>query len=62
MFIDFSQRGKEREREASMGKRNVDQLPPIHVPIGNGTRNLGVCPDQESNLQTFVVQDDASTT
>ena len=48
MFIDFRDRGRDRERE-----RNIDRLPPIHVPIGDQTWNLGMCPDQELNLQPF---------
>ena len=48
MFIDFRERGKEREvqRETSMWERNSDHLPPKHALIVNkvGTRNLGNVP------------------
>ena len=38
MFIDFRERGRERERENNidvratlMGERNIDQLPPVYA-------------------------------
>ena len=37
-----------------MGVRNVDWLPPIRTLIGDQTRNLGICPDKESNPQLLV--------
>ena len=46
-------RETEKERE-----RNIDQLPPICAPARDQTRNLGMCSDQESNLQPFGVWDD----
>ena len=39
--------GKGEGREKKEG--NVDWLPLIHAPIGDQTRNPGMCPDQESN-------------
>ena len=39
----------------------MDQLPPVHGPTGDLTRNLGVCPDQESDPQPFGVRDDTPT-
>ena len=59
MLIDF--RETERERETSIWERNIHLLPPIHSLTKDWTRNLGMCPDQESNPQPFGVQDDAST-
>ena len=59
MFTDFRERG--RERETLMWERNISQLPPIHTPTRNGTRNLGMCPDQEWNPQPFGIWDNAQT-
>ena len=53
MCIDF--------REGEEGERNIGQLSPVHAPTGDRTCNLGVCPDQESNLPPFGVWDDAPT-
>lgn len=39
-----------RGRGASMGERNTEWLPPVHP--GEGTRNVGVCP--EPNGQPLV--------
>ena len=39
-------------------KRNIYQLLPICALTGDRTYNLGMCPDQELNLQPFGVQDD----
>lgn len=36
-------------------------LPTIYVPTGDGICNLGTCPDQELNPQTFGAQDDIPT-
>ena len=60
MFIDFKERGKERERE---GERNIDarekhQLVASH---GDQTWNLGMCPDQELDLWPFNVWDHVPT-
>ena len=44
-----------------MSKRNMDQLPLAHALTENQICNLGMCPDQESNLQPFGLRDDAST-
>ena len=41
--------------------RNINWLPPMCTPTRDQTRNWGMCPDRESNLQTFGVQDDAPT-
>ena len=38
-----------------MWGRNINELPPIHTPTRDQTRNLGMCPDGESNLQLFGV-------
>ena len=49
MFIDLRdrERGEEwvRERE-----RNMDWLPPIRTPTGDGTHDVGMCPDGEPAL------------
>ena len=44
MFIDFREREDERET-------HIDQLLPLHALTGDGTCNLAMCPDGESNLQ-----------
>ena len=48
------------ERERSMWKRYFDQLLPIHTP-GDRTHSLGMCPDWESNPQTFGVWNNSPT-
>ena len=55
------ERERERERERNMDERNTNQLPPIHTPTGDGTRNLGMYPDQESNPQHVGALDDVPT-
>ena len=52
---------RERERETWMWERNINRLPAISGPTRDGTQNLGVCPDQESNLQPFGIWDTAPT-
>ena len=53
------ERGKEREknwceREAFIGcLLYAPRLGIVHALTGNQTCNLGICPDQESNLQPF---------
>ena len=62
-FIDFGKRKgmreKERERgretSSSGGERNIDGLPPVHILTWDWTRNLEMCPDQESILKPFGV-------
>ena len=52
MFIDFRERGRERER-------NLYQLSPrVRSLTGDQTRNLGMCPDWE--LQLFGVRGQCS--
>ena len=59
MCIDLRERERERERETltSIG------CPPTHHidPDGDQPHNLGMCPDWESNLQSFGVWDDSPT-
>ena len=60
MLIELRERArrerKEREREGGRERekyhyeRNIEQLPPIHALTGNGTQNLGMCPDWRLNL------------
>ena len=47
----------ERERETLMWERNINQFPPMCTPTGYWTHNLGMCPEWDSNLQPFGVQD-----
>ena len=51
---------EKEEREKERG-RNIDHLLPVHALMGDQTHNLGLCPDPESNMQTFGVQEDAPT-
>ena len=48
-----------RERTERQKERNIYQLPPVRIPTGDRTLNLGMCPDRELNLQPFGVWDDA---
>ena len=65
-FTAFRKRGRwrevERERETSILKRNIDWLVLICAPIGDGTHNLSMCPDQESNQWPSSLWDGAPTT
>ena len=45
------ERGREREKNIDVG--NTDHLTPVCAPTRVQTYNLGMCPDQESNPQTF---------
>ena len=66
MFIDFREKKGERHTETSMWERNIDWLPPIHVPTGDWTGdqkcNLGICPEQESNPKPFGIWDNLQIT
>ena len=44
---------RETKRRKYRHERNIDCLPPIHALTGGQTCDLGMCPDQESNLQLF---------
>ena len=54
-LIDFREGKRTREKE-----RNIDWLPLVR-PDQYWTCNLGMCPDQASNLQPFGLQDDVPT-
>ena len=41
--------------------RNIDQLLSIHALARDWNSSLGLCPDQESSLQSFDAQDKAPT-
>ena len=60
MFIDFREKGGEREENIDV--RNIDQPPPIHALTKKRTHNAGMCPDQKSNPQPSDAQQDAPTT
>ena len=53
LILESEERG-ERERETWKQERNIDRLPLLHTPMGDGTRNLGMCPDQGSDPQDLV--------
>ena len=42
-----------------MWERNIDWLPVACALAGDQTYNPGMCPDQELNLQSFILWDDA---
>ena len=44
MFIDFRERGAGAERE------KLQSVASCTCPTGDQTRNLGICPDWETNL------------
>ena len=44
-FIDFRERGRDTEIETLVWERNINKLPPICIPLGDGTQNPGMCPD-----------------
>ena len=58
MFIDFREI---RERKRNINVRNINRLPPILALTGDQTHKVGVCPDQELDLQPFGVQADTPT-
>ena len=45
-----------------MWEGNIDRLPFTHTPTGDWTCNPGMCPDGESNLWPFTLQDDTQPT
>ena len=49
---------RERERERH---QNINRLPPICAPTGDRTSNLGMCPNQESNLHCCGIQENTPT-
>ena len=49
-----------RKRETSMWETSIGALLVCALTRGR-THNLGMCPDQESNLQSFGPRDDAPT-
>ena len=57
MFIALRDRGRRGETDR---QTDIDWLPPIHIPTRDQTHNLGMCHDQELNLQPFGVQDNAN--
>ena len=65
MLIDFRERRREREgrrdRQTEIDVRNINQLPFVCTPTRDPTHNLGMCPDRESNPQTFGVKDNTPT-
>lgn len=52
-FFYWFERMKGRER--AMWERNIDQLPPTCTATRDQIRNLGICPDWESNLPHFCM-------
>ena len=58
MFIDFRERGRERERGRNINVREKHPLVPSHKHPDLGL-NLGMCLDPELNLQNVGIWDDA---
>ena len=59
-----AERGGEKEREREehrCSEKNMDQLPLVCTLTGGKTCNLGMCPDQESNPQSFSLGDNVPT-
>ena len=56
MFIDFREKGRLRERE-----RETLVVCLLYVPQPGTEPTMGMCPDHESNPQTFGVWDNAPT-
>ena len=52
-YIHWFERERKREGETSMREKNTDQLSPIGTPPRNQTRNLGMCPELETEPATF---------
>ena len=52
-FHCFREREEERERNVDVRERCIDWLPPGHAWPRDQTRNLGMCPDLESEPQPF---------
>ena len=62
MFITFRERRREEgERKKHRCERNIDWLPLVPIPTEDQTCNPSVCPDWESGLQSFGVQDNATS-
>ena len=62
-FILEEEEGREKERKRnSMWESNMDRLPLVCAPAGDGTRIPGMCPDQESTWRPIVLWDDAQPT
>ena len=49
------------ERETLKRGRNINKLPPVYTQTGDGTHDLGMCHDQESNLLLLGLRDDVPT-
>ena len=61
MFTDFWERERQGERERDSERETLIGCLHTHLPTRGWTRNLGMCPDQESNPQPFGVGDDIPT-
>lgn len=54
-------RGKLAGRQRDINVRNINPLPLVCAPTGNGTHKLGMCCNPESNLHPFDAQDNNPT-
>ena len=61
LLVLESREGREREKETSMGDRDINQLPPVHTPTGGWTHPLGMCPARGSNSWPLGIQDRCSS-
>ena len=60
--FERERKGVERERDReTQRQRNINWSPPVLTSMGDGTGNLGMCPDCESKLQAQGSQDDTPT-
>ena len=63
LFIFFKERGREGEREGKTNVQGKDRSVALHTPPhGDLASNPGMCPDQESNLRPFTLQNDVQPT
>ena len=51
----------ERRGGGEREEREKHRSPPLHIPTGDRTHNLCMCPDLGSNPKSFGVWDDALT-
>ena len=62
IFTDFRERERrERVRKRSIWEKNISWLHPVCSLTRDRTHNPSMCPDWESNLQPFSVQENAPT-
>ena len=62
VFLEREGKGeRERERNIDMREKNIDRLPLTYTLTRDRIHISGMCPDWESNSQTFGLWDSAPT-